>query len=59
MRNTIAREFGVSAHSVVLLRKGSVRRTTSGKIERAATRTLFMAGGLAAEFVDTTEGADR
>ena len=46
VRQTVAREFGVSPARVLLLRPGTVRRTTSGKIERAAMRALFLAGHL-------------
>jgi acyl-CoA synthetase (AMP-forming)/AMP-acid ligase II len=34
--------FAVPARNVVLVRRGSVCRTTSGKIERVATRRLFL-----------------
>ncbi len=40
-------EFGIPARNVVLVRRGAVRKTTSGKIERVAMRSLFLAGGLA------------
>jgi acyl-CoA synthetase (AMP-forming)/AMP-acid ligase II len=46
IRETVVREFGVSPAGVMLLAPGGVRRTTSGKIERAAMRTLFLAGRL-------------
>ncbi|MGI5182539.1 fatty acyl-AMP ligase [Dactylosporangium sp. CA-152071] len=36
--------FGVPARNVVLVRRGTVRRTTSGKIQRRAMRDLFLAG---------------
>jgi acyl-CoA synthetase (AMP-forming)/AMP-acid ligase II len=40
----LAVEFGGPARNVVLVRRGTVRRTTSGKIQRAATRAAFLAG---------------
>ncbi|MFB4300555.1 fatty acyl-AMP ligase [Actinomadura sp. NTSP31] len=46
VRETVVREFGVSPARVLLLRPGTVRRTTSGKIERATMRALFLAGRL-------------
>lgn len=46
IRQTVSREFGVRAHAVLLMRRGSVRRTTSGKIQRAAMQSLFPAGEL-------------
>ena len=33
-------------HAIVLLRPGGVRKTTSGKIQRQATRAAYMSGGL-------------
>uniref|UniRef100_UPI000D1A6698 fatty acyl-AMP ligase n=1 Tax=Streptomyces sp. NRRL B-24572 TaxID=1962156 RepID=UPI000D1A6698 len=46
MRNTVAREFGVRADAVLLMRRGGVRRTTSGKVQRAAMRALYASGEL-------------
>ena len=49
---TVARrlttEFGVPVRNVMLVRRGTVRRTTSGKIQRSAMRESFLAGALAA-----------
>ncbi|MGW4207265.1 fatty acyl-AMP ligase [Lentzea sp. NPDC004789] len=45
IRQTVAREFG-AAPGVVLVRPGSVRRTTSGKVQRSAMRELFLRGEL-------------
>ncbi|MGW1893548.1 fatty acyl-AMP ligase [Streptomyces sp. NPDC002004] len=42
MKETVARTFGVPLGGVVLLRRGGVRRTTSGKIQRVAMRRLFL-----------------
>ncbi|MEU9197817.1 fatty acyl-AMP ligase [Streptomyces hundungensis] len=46
MRTTVAREFGLRADAVLLMRRGTVRRTTSGKIQRGAMRTLYATGEL-------------
>ncbi|MFF0745884.1 fatty acyl-AMP ligase [Streptomyces sp. NPDC004111] len=46
IRNTVAREFGLRADSVMLMRRGAVRRTTSGKIQRSVMRALYTAGEL-------------
>jgi acyl-CoA synthetase (AMP-forming)/AMP-acid ligase II len=46
IKTTVSREFGVRVAGVVLLRPGSVQRTTSGKIQRAAMRQLFLANTL-------------
>ncbi|MBN8467946.1 fatty acyl-AMP ligase [Corallococcus exiguus] len=43
---TVSREFGIRVGGVALLKPGSVQRTTSGKIQRAAMRTLFLANAL-------------
>lgn len=40
--------FGVPVRNVVLVRRGTVRRTTSGKIKRMAMRERFLAGNLTA-----------
>jgi acyl-CoA synthetase (AMP-forming)/AMP-acid ligase II len=42
IRRTVAQEFGVPVGGVCLLRRGGVRRTTSGKIRRVAMRQLFL-----------------
>ncbi|MDA4890632.1 fatty acyl-AMP ligase [Streptomyces sp. CCM_MD2014] len=46
MRKTISREFGLRAHSVLIMRRGGVRRTTSGKVQRSAMRSLYTRGEL-------------
>jgi acyl-CoA synthetase (AMP-forming)/AMP-acid ligase II len=52
IRQTVAREFGVRLGAVGLLRRGGVRRTTSGKIQRAAMRQLFLDGDLNAVYTE-------
>lgn len=42
--------FGVPIRNVVLVRRGAVRRTTSGKIQRHAMCELFLAGRVAARY---------
>lgn len=42
----IGRQFAVSAGNVVLVRPGTVRRTTSGKVQRTLMRRLFLEGAL-------------
>lgn len=42
----LAEEFEISVDGVLLVRPGTIRRTTSGKVERAATRRLFLNGGI-------------
>ncbi|MEE3918905.1 hypothetical protein V2I01_12205 [Micromonospora sp. BRA006-A] len=49
VRHVLSREFGTGAVSVVLVRPGTVPRTTSGKIQRGLARMLFLTGALGAE----------
>ncbi|MFF1692214.1 fatty acyl-AMP ligase [Streptomyces sp. NPDC058257] len=46
MRKTVSREFGLRAHSVLIMRRGGVRRTTSGKVQRSSMRSLYVSGEL-------------
>ncbi|WP_256123052.1 fatty acyl-AMP ligase [Streptomyces sp. LUP47B] len=52
IRRTVVEEFGVRVGGVLLLRRGQVRRTTSGKIQRAEMRRLCLAGELRPEYAD-------
>jgi amino acid adenylation domain-containing protein len=47
MRQAIAEEHEVSAFEVVLVRAGTIPKTTSGKVRRQACRQLYVAGELA------------
>jgi acyl-CoA synthetase (AMP-forming)/AMP-acid ligase II/acyl carrier protein len=42
----IQEEYGIDLHQVVLLPPGGLLRTSSGKLQRAATRSAFLAGQL-------------
>jgi acyl-CoA synthetase (AMP-forming)/AMP-acid ligase II len=42
IRAVLVGEFGIAPPSVVLVPRGAVRRTTSGKIQRPLTRQLFL-----------------
>lgn len=44
----LAVSFGIPVRNVMLVRRGTVRRTTSGKIRRTAVRELFLAGSITA-----------
>jgi acyl-CoA synthetase (AMP-forming)/AMP-acid ligase II len=46
VRERVSAEFEARAEAVVLVRPGTVRRTTSGKLERAAVRRLLLDGRL-------------
>ncbi|MES1211707.1 MAG: phosphopantetheine-binding protein, partial [Acidobacteriota bacterium] len=47
VRRAVAEEHEVQAHEVVLVRVGTVPKTSSGKIQRRATRSLYLVGDLA------------
>jgi acyl-CoA synthetase (AMP-forming)/AMP-acid ligase II len=46
VQERLTEAIGVQVGNVVLVRRGTVVRTTSGKIRRGAMRSLFLAGGL-------------
>jgi acyl-CoA synthetase (AMP-forming)/AMP-acid ligase II len=47
IRQAVVREHDLTVHKVILVRPGSIPKTTSGKIRRAATRELWERGELA------------
>ncbi len=55
VRRCLTEEFEVAVAGVLLVRPGTVRRTTSGKVERAAMRRLFLNGGLRPLYQDLDE----
>lgn len=44
--DSITQEFEIAAHSIVLVRAGSIPKTSSGKIQRHVCRAMFLEGGL-------------
>lgn len=46
IREAISREHEITAREIVLIRTGSLPKTTSGKIQRRLTRQIFLAGTL-------------
>jgi len=46
IREAIAQEHEVQAYAVVLIKPGTIPKTSSGKIQRRATRAAFLAGHL-------------
>ncbi|MGW1224583.1 fatty acyl-AMP ligase [Streptomyces sp. NPDC001515] len=46
----IGREFEIPAGNVLLVRPGTVRRTSSGKVQRTLMRTLFLDGVIRGEY---------
>jgi amino acid adenylation domain-containing protein len=47
IREVVAREHEVQAHAIVLIDKGSMPKTTSGKIQRYECRNQYLVGELA------------
>jgi acyl-CoA synthetase (AMP-forming)/AMP-acid ligase II len=50
VRAAIREEFDVPAANVLLVRRGTVRRTTSGKVQRTLMRGEFLAGRVYGEY---------
>ena len=46
IREAITDQHEIAAHAVVLIRAGTIPKTSSGKIQRKACRQLFLEGGL-------------
>ncbi|MBW6436411.1 fatty acyl-AMP ligase [Actinoplanes hulinensis] len=55
IRRLLSTEFGVGAAGVVLVRPGTVPRTTSGKIQRGLARMLFLSRALDTEHEQLTD----
>jgi amino acid adenylation domain-containing protein len=58
IRRAVAEEYEAQAYAVVLLRAGSIPKTSSGKIQRHACRKLFLEGGLDALGGSTLEAPE-
>ncbi|MFJ1755866.1 fatty acyl-AMP ligase [Kitasatospora sp. NPDC088134] len=58
VRGCLAEEFGATAAGVLLVRPGSVRRTTSGKVRRSTMRRLFLEGELRPVYAELDAGLD-
>lgn len=48
IRRAVTEEHEIEPHAIVLLRPGSIPKTSSGKIQRGACRTAFLDGTLSA-----------
>ena len=46
IREAIVTEHDIVPHDIALLRPGAMPKTTSGKIQRALARQLWLTGGL-------------
>jgi amino acid adenylation domain-containing protein len=58
IRQAVAEEHEVQVHAVVLIKPGSIPKTSSGKIQRRATRTAFLTGNLSAIGSSILESTD-
>jgi len=58
IRSAITTELEVPPHAVVLLKPGSILKTSSGKIQRSACRTAFLDGSLSVLASWQTQGHD-
>lgn len=54
VRRCLADEFGAVADGVVLVRPGTIRRTTSGKVRRSVLREDFLRGELRSLYAEFT-----
>ncbi|AUG78205.1 Non-ribosomal peptide synthetase [Kitasatospora sp. MMS16-BH015] len=59
VRQRLSAVLGAPARNVVLVRRGSIRRTTSGKIQRTAMRDLFLAGELTSVHCELEPAVER
>jgi acyl transferase domain-containing protein/acyl-CoA synthetase (AMP-forming)/AMP-acid ligase II/acyl carrier protein len=48
IRTAISQEHGLQVHEVVLVRSGSIPKTSSGKVQRFACKQAYLAGSLGA-----------
>ncbi|MDV9170884.1 fatty acyl-AMP ligase, partial [Streptomyces sp. W16] len=46
IRQTVTQHCGIDPHTLVLVRRGSIPKTTSGKVQRGACRESWLAGDL-------------
>jgi len=52
IRRALASEFALASTGIVLVRKGMLPRTTSGKIQRRRARQELLEGALAVAHID-------
>jgi hypothetical protein len=58
VRHHLSRQAGVGSN-IVFVAPGQVLRTTSGKVQRAAMKHLFLAGGLRPLYADVAPSLQR
>ena len=57
IRNAVAEHYELPVYGIVLLKRGSIPKTSSGKIQRQACRNAFLEGSLASLAIWTLERA--
>ena len=57
IRRVLAEEYELELHTVVLIKSGTIPRTSSGKIQRGACKAAFEAGQLAVVSVSALDSA--
>ncbi|HEY0511015.1 MAG TPA: amino acid adenylation domain-containing protein [Thermoanaerobaculia bacterium] len=57
LRRAVAEEHEVQVHQAVLVRAGTIPKTSSGKIQRHAARAAFLAGTLVVEAASALQAA--
>ncbi len=58
VRRAVAEEHEVGVHAVVLIRAGTLPKTSSGKVQRGACRAAYLQGGLEALFQSVAGGEE-
>jgi acyl transferase domain-containing protein/acyl-CoA synthetase (AMP-forming)/AMP-acid ligase II/acyl carrier protein len=60
IRQAVLEEFGIEAYAILLVKAGSIPKTSSGKIRRSACKAEFISGGLSVvgEWTRKVEEAD-
>lgn len=53
IRMAVAEHYGLQAYAVVLVRRGGIPKTSSGKVQRGACRDLYLSGALDTVVIDT------
>ncbi|WP_413173264.1 condensation domain-containing protein [Anabaena azotica] len=46
IRQAVSQQFEIQVHAVILIKSGTIPKTSSGKIQRRATKAEFLAGNL-------------
>ena len=57
MRAAVAATHQLQVHTALLVRRGTLPRTSSGKVQRYACRERYLAGDLKSLLVSTVDGS--